>query len=83
MVKSRLRSAMRSSIFWALIGSSALVGSSNEHRQCRIGDTLLNEGDMLALDGNTGAVHAGTLAVVQERPEAALATIAGWRSAAA
>jgi len=52
-------------------------------RQCRIGDTLLDEGDMLALDGNTGAVHAGKLAVVQERPEAALATIAGWQSAAA
>jgi pyruvate, orthophosphate dikinase len=53
-----------------------------EQRQCRIGDTLLDEGDMLALDGNTGAVHAGNLAVVQERPGAALATIAGWRSAA-
>jgi pyruvate,orthophosphate dikinase len=54
-----------------------------ERRQCRIGDTLLDEGDMLALDGNTGAVHAGKLAVVQERPDAALAIIAGWRSAAA
>ena len=54
-----------------------------ERRQCRIGDMLLNEGDMLALDGNTGAVHSGKLAVVQERPEAAVATIAGWRSAAA
>lgn len=46
-----------------------------EGRQCRIGDTLLDEGDMLVLDGNTGAVHAGKLAVVQERPEAAVATI--------
>lgn len=54
-----------------------------ERRQCRIGRTLLDEGDMLALDGNTGAVHAGRLAVVTERPEAALAAIAGWRAAAA
>jgi pyruvate,orthophosphate dikinase len=54
-----------------------------DRRQCRIGDTLLNEGDMLALDGNTGAVHGGKLAVVQVRPDAALATIAGWRLAAA
>ena len=28
-----------------------------EHRQCRIGGTVLNEGDFLSLDGNTGAVH--------------------------
>ena len=43
-----------------------------DRRQCRIGGTLLNEGDILSLDGNTGAVHAGKLALVQERPEAAL-----------
>ena len=54
-----------------------------ERRQCRIGDVLLKEGDMLALDGNTGAVHAGKLNVVTERPEAALKTIASWRLATA
>ena len=54
-----------------------------ERRQCRIGGTLLNEGDMLALDGNTGAVHAGKLNVVTERPETALKAIAGWRLATA
>lgn len=53
------------------------------HRQCRIGGVLLDEGAMLALDGNTGAVHAGKQAVVTERPDAALAVIAGWRVAAA
>ncbi len=50
-------------------------------RQCRIGGTLLEEGDMLSLDGNTGAVHAGILATVTERPAAALAAIASWRVA--
>ena len=54
-----------------------------ERRQCRIGGRLLNEGDMLALDGNTGAVHAGKLDVVTERPEVALKAIAGWRLATA
>ena len=48
-------------------------------RQCRIGGTLLNEGDFLSLDGNTGAIHAGRLALVTERPERALAVVAGWR----
>ena len=49
-----------------------------ERRQCRIGGTLLDEGSMLALDGNTGAVHAGELSVEIERPTAALASIASW-----
>jgi len=48
-------------------------------RQCRIGGTSLNEGDFLSLDGNTGAIHAGRLALVTERPEPALSVVAGWR----
>jgi hypothetical protein len=42
-----------------------------------------NEGDLLALDGNTTAVHAGQLSVTTERPEAALSTIASWQIAKA
>jgi pyruvate,orthophosphate dikinase len=49
--------------------------------QCRIGGKLLDEGNMLAIDGNTGAVYAGNLMVVTERPEAALAAIARWPGA--
>jgi pyruvate,orthophosphate dikinase len=48
-------------------------------RQCRIGNALLHEDDLLSLDGNTGAVHAGKLTQVTERPDAALAAIADWR----
>ena len=50
-------------------------------RQCRIGGTLLNEGDFLSLDGNSGAIHAGSAGA--ERPDRALAVIATWRIAAA
>jgi pyruvate,orthophosphate dikinase len=50
-----------------------------DRRQCQIGGTLLHEDDFLSLDGNTGAVHAGRLAPVTERPERALAIIAKWR----
>jgi pyruvate, orthophosphate dikinase len=53
-----------------------------DRRQCRIGGTLLNEGDFLSLDGNTGAVHLGSLTPLIERPERALAAIAVWRRAA-
>jgi pyruvate,orthophosphate dikinase len=53
------------------------------HRQCRIGGTLINEGEFLSLDGNGGAVYAGKLEALIERPERALATIRGWQRAAA
>ena len=52
-----------------------------DRRQCRIGGRRLDEGDMLALDGNSGAIYAGNLAVVTERPEAALMAIALWQRA--
>jgi pyruvate,orthophosphate dikinase len=54
-----------------------------DRRQCRIGGTVVNEGDFLSLDGNSGAVLAGRLNAVSERPERALAAIASWREAAA
>ena len=54
-----------------------------DRRECRIGATVLHEGDALSLDGNTGAVCAGLLAPVTERPNYALAAIALWRRAAA
>jgi len=53
------------------------------HRQCRIGGTVLDEGDFLSLDGNGGAVYAGKLEALVERPERALAAIGGWRRIAA
>jgi len=51
--------------------------------QCQIGEAVLSEGDPLSLDGNTGAVYPGRLESTTERPERALAVIAGWRQAAA
>jgi pyruvate,orthophosphate dikinase len=52
-----------------------------KRRQCVIGGTRLDEGDFLSLDGNSGAVHAGHLAWVTERPEKALAVVAEWHHA--
>jgi pyruvate,orthophosphate dikinase len=53
-----------------------------DRRQCEIGDTVLNEGDLFSLDGNTGAVHLGRITPVIERPEKALAAIAARRGGA-
>ncbi len=65
------------------LGKVCLVGCPEleidlARRLCRIGGTALAEGEALALDGNSGAVYPGRLPVVSERPEAALAAIAGW-----
>lgn len=49
-------------------------------RRLRIGDLRLVEGDVITLDGDTGDVYAGEVAVVSERPTRALATIARWRA---
>ncbi|WP_300007862.1 pyruvate, phosphate dikinase [Pseudonocardia sp.] len=35
-----------------------------EHKQIRVGDTVLGEGDVLSIDGSTGEVFAGQLPVV-------------------
>jgi len=53
-----------------------------ERRICRIWGVVIREGDFIALNGETGQVHAGRLDIVVERPVAALAVIAGWRRAA-
>lgn len=52
-------------------------------RQCRIGDHLFHEGDVLSLDGNSGDVYPGALTPVIERPAHALAAVAAWRRQAA
>jgi pyruvate,orthophosphate dikinase len=46
-----------------------------------IGDKILNEGDLLSLDGNTGTIYLGRLNQVLERPDRALASIAVWKEA--
>ena len=54
-----------------------------QHRRCRIGTAVLNEGDFLSLDGNTGAVYPGHFSPIGERPDHALAVVAAWRRAEA
>ena len=50
-------------------------------RDCTIGGQRFVLGDLLSIDGDTGAVFAGKVAVRRERPDAALAKIAEWRKA--
>ncbi|HUB46462.1 MAG TPA: PEP/pyruvate-binding domain-containing protein [Acetobacteraceae bacterium] len=70
------------------LGKVCLVGCTGldidaDHRMCMIGGTSFVEGDAISLDGNTGAIYAGAMPVLTERPERELATVAAWRDAAA
>lgn len=67
----------------ALKRSGCEYSCRHEARQCHIGAKLLNEGDFLSLDGNTGAMYLGRLAPLIERPIQPLAAIASWSRAAA
>ncbi len=49
-------------------------------RVCRIGGQSFSEGDFLSLDSNDGAVYAGRLSVVTQRPERELAMVESWRT---
>lgn len=69
------------------LGKVCLVGCAGLEidlgkRQCRIGAKLLNEGDCLSLDGNSGAIYLGQHAPLIERPVGPLAEIASWSPAA-
>jgi pyruvate,orthophosphate dikinase len=48
-------------------------------RACTLGGRAFAAGDWLAIDGDSGEVFAGQVAVRRERPDAALARIAAWR----
>ncbi|HTW66717.1 MAG TPA: PEP/pyruvate-binding domain-containing protein [Bryobacteraceae bacterium] len=63
-----------------LVGCRSLI-IDLRRRLCQIGGRTLHEGDFLSLDANEGAIYAGQLATITERPERELAAIHAWQSA--
>jgi pyruvate, orthophosphate dikinase len=68
------------------LGKVCLVACSDleidlARRCCRIGARILNEGDVISLDGNEGTVYVGTLEVIKERPERELEIVVSWQVA--
>jgi pyruvate, orthophosphate dikinase len=68
------------------LGKVCLVGCRDlvidaERRQIRFGDRVLQEGEAITLDGNTGRIHAGVLQPVRRVPAALLARLERLRSA--
>jgi len=69
------------------LGKVCLVGCPGlqidmARRVCKIGGVTLAEGDAISVDGNTGAIYSGALAVLTERPQRELAVVANWKSTA-
>lgn len=69
------------------LGKVCLVGCQDlkidfDRRVCRIGRQSMTEGDLLSLDANEGAIYAGRLETVTERPEREIAAIRSWKRAA-
>lgn len=57
--------------------------SINRRRHAiRIGGQDLKEGQMISLDGNTGAVYLGKVEVVRDRPSDLISAVRGFRKAA-
>jgi pyruvate, orthophosphate dikinase len=66
------------------LGKVCLVGCAGLQideaaRSVRIGDTTLNEGDLLTLDGNHGTVYAGAVRTEVEYPMELLARLESLR----
>jgi pyruvate,orthophosphate dikinase len=60
-----------------IVGCRDLVIEHNQ--RCRIGGESLSERDILSLDGHSGSVYSGKLAVVAEKPVEMLAVVDRWR----
>ena len=61
-----------------LVGCTALVVAP-DNASCRIGAHHFAPGDLITLDGDAGAVYAGRLDIVAERPTDDLAQIGAWQ----
>ena len=59
------------------LGKVCLVGCADlsidlEKRRCRISGQEFREGEFLSLDGNDGAIYAGRLPIIAERPNSGI-----------
>ncbi len=60
-----------------IVGCRDLV--IDQGRRCRIGAETFAEREFLSLDGHSGAIYAGKLGVVEEKPVELLAEVDRWR----
>jgi pyruvate, orthophosphate dikinase len=64
-----------------VVNCTGLVIEAQRHR-CTIGGTLVREGDIISIDGNTGSVYRGRVNVVSWRPADLIARVRQWETRA-
>lgn len=67
------------------MGKVCLVGCAGltideKARRATLGASVIEQGDPLCLDGDSGAIYAGMPEITSERPEALLGQVREWRS---
>ena len=67
------------------LGKACVVGCRTlrldlDRRCCWFGEQMLHEGALLPVDSDSGRIYSGIQPIVIDRPNEALATIAGWRA---
>ncbi|NLX48287.1 MAG: pyruvate, phosphate dikinase [Methanospirillum sp.] len=63
-----------------VVNCRSLAIDAAGHR-CTIGGTVLREGEVITIDGDTGAVYAGEVEIREERPSELIDAALTWRSA--
>jgi len=66
------------------LGKVCLVGCETltidpSQRSCRFGETVINEGDIISVDGGLGTVYAGAISVEHRKPRELLGELRRWR----
>jgi len=69
------------------MGKPCVVGCARlsvdaPHRHAMLDAAMIQEGDWISIDGETGAIYRGRGKIVTERPDAELAVVDRWRAAA-
>ncbi|MGE5147921.1 MAG: PEP/pyruvate-binding domain-containing protein [Candidatus Eiseniibacteriota bacterium] len=69
------------------MGKPCVVGCNElkidfDARQAQLAGQVLSEGDWITIEGDAGSIYLGRGEIAERRPEAELAEIARWRSAA-
>lgn len=67
------------------LGRPCIVGCSDmtaepDGSRAKLGNVTIARGDWLTIDGDSGRVYLGRLAIITSRPEAELAEVARWRA---
>ena len=64
-----------------VVNCTDLTIEPGKHR-CSIRESVFHEGDLISIDGNSGAVYRGKVDIVRQKPDDLIATIERWRTEA-